>query len=303
MKRFKLFWLLLLIPIPRSFCQKIDSVNCFIQVQDLWDLDLNRATIKADFYLNLEFKNFANKELNLLNGSIIKVDTVISNDSLKVLILRINAELRTHFDYYKFPLDSQKIVIKIEPYQYLEQMVLFTVPNQNILVDTIHLNGWIVTGVKGISKINRYHVIENNEPKDYQYSALYFEIPILRENRLSYFFKSFIPSLISILIIYIGFILYHNQLDLRINLAVGSLFVIISNFIVTQRSLPNVSEFTLIEKINLGSLIIVFLTILFFAASYRLKDKFSPKNWILINRCYIILTATFFSFMLFILLI
>lgn len=228
---------------------------------------------------------------------------MISNDSLKTLILRINAEIRTHFEYYRFPLDSQKIVIEIEPYQYLDQMVLFTIPNQNILVDTIHLNGWDVTRVKGVSRINKYHVVENNIPKEYQYSAINFEIPILRENRISYFLKSFIPCLISILIIYIGFILYHNQLDMRINLAVGSLFVIISNFIVTQRSLPNVSEFTLIEKINLGSLIIVFLTILFFAASYRLKDKFSPKNWILINRWYIILTATFYSSMLFILLI
>ncbi len=303
MKFFNLLWILLIFSPSKLPCQKIDSVNCFIQVQDLWDLDLNRATIKADFYLDLEYKNFANKEINFLNGSIIKVDTVINNDSLKTLILRVTAELRTHFDYYRFPLDSQKIIIKIEPYQYLDQMILYTIPDQNILVDTIHLNGWIVTGVKGVSKVNKYHVNEKTGPKEYQYSALSFEIPILRENRLAYFLKSFIPCLISIFIIYIGFILYHDQLDMRINLSVGSLFVVISNFIVTQRSLPNVSEFTLIEKINLGSLIIVFLTIFFFAASYRLKDKFSPKNWALLNRWYIILTVTLFSSMLLVLLI
>jgi hypothetical protein len=167
MKSLKLVLLLLLAPISITFSQKTDSVNCFIQLQDLWDLDLNRATIKADFYLTLEYKNLENKVMNLLNGSIIKVDTIFNNDSLKVLTLRLNVELRTHFDYYRFPLDSQKIIIEFEPNQYLEQLVLITNPNQNILVDSIHLNGWIVKSVKGISKINNYHIIENNVLKEY----------------------------------------------------------------------------------------------------------------------------------------
>jgi hypothetical protein len=291
MKSLKLFLLLLLAPISLTFSQKADSVNCFIQLQDLWDLDLNRATIKADFYLTLEYKNLENKEMGLLNGSIIKVDTVFNDDSLKVLTLRLNVELRTHFDYYRFPLDSQKIIIEFEPYQYMERLVLITNPSQNILVDTIHLNGWIVKGVKGFSKINNYHIVENSILKDYYYSSLHFEIPIIRENRFSYFIKTFLPSLISILIIYIGFILHSDKIDLRINLAVGSLFVMISNFIFTQRLLPNVSEFTLIEKINLLSLGIIFLTILFFAIIYSLQVHYPSRNWKPINRCYLILTT------------
>jgi cell division protein FtsL len=284
-----------LAPISITFSQKTDSVNCFIQLQDLWDLDLNRATIKADFYLTLEYKNLENKVMNLLNGSIIKVDTIFNNDSLKVLTLRLNVELRTHFDYYRFPLDSQKIIIEFEPNQYLEQLVLITNPNQNILVDSIHLNGWIVKSVKGISKINNYHIIENNVLKDYYYSSLHFEIPILRENRFSYFLKTFLPSLIAILIVYIGFILHSDKIEFRINLAVGSLFVMISNFIFTQRLLPNVSEFTLIEKINAVSLVIIFLTILFFAIIYSLQVHFPLRNWKPINRCYLILTTIVYT--------
>jgi len=302
MKILKLLLLFLFVPISTTFCQYVDSVNCFIQVQDLWDLDLNRATIKADFYLTLEYKNPENKELSLLNGTIIKADTLIDNDSLNILALRISAELRTHFDYYRFPLDSQKITIEIEPYQYIEDLVLIIVPNQNILVNKIHLNGWIVTGIKGLSKINDYKIIENNAPSEYKYSSLLFEISILRENRFKYFLKTFLPSLISILIIYIGFILHSDQFYMRINLALGSLFVIISNFIVTQRSLPNVSEFTLIEKINLVSLIIVLITILFFAITHRLKNKFPTLNWKFFNRCYLVITTIIYFGILVILL-
>jgi hypothetical protein len=200
-------------------------------------------------------------------------------------------------------LDNQKIEIKFEAFQQVEKVILFSNPGQNIVVDNIHLNGWQVQNINCLPKTNKYRLTERSGIKEYLISSLTYEVPIIRENKTAYFIKAFLPCLISILIIYIGFILYQNQIDLRVNLAVGSLFVIISNFIVTQRSLPNVSEFTLIEKINIGSLFIVFTTILFFVLSFRFKERFTTNQWVKINRWYIILTTALLSLILVILLV
>jgi hypothetical protein len=303
MKRLILTSLLTLFIVKLTFGQKTDSVNCYIQLQDLWDLDLNRGTIMADFYLNLEYKHKANRELHLLNGSIIKIDTIISDDTIKKVSLRVNAELRTNFKYDKFPLDNQKIGIEFEPYQYLENLVLYSEEGQNILVDTIHLNGWKVNDIRFIPKTNRYKIYEGKKVTEYSYSSVYFEIPIIRENKISYFLKTFLPSIVSILILYVGFVLGSNQIDMRLNLAIGSLIVLISNFVVTQNYLPDLSLFTVIEKLNIGSLIIALITILFFALSYKYKDRLSKKEWTYANVIYILITAIIFIVMLLILLL
>jgi len=295
--------LILFITAKASFSQKADSVNCYIQLQDLWDLDLNRGTIMADFYLNMEYKHKENREMHLLNGSVIKIDTIISNDTIKKLSIRINAELRTNFKYDKFPLDNQKIGIEFEPFQYLEHMVLYSEEGQNICVDTIHLNGWKVEDIKFTPKVNKYRIYEDKKVTEYSYSSVYFEIPIIRENKISYFLKTFLPSIVSILILYVGFVLSSNQIDLRLNLAIGSLIVLISNFVVTQNYLPDLSIFTVIEKLNIGSLIIAMITILFFALSFKYKDKLTKKQWTYANVIYIIVTAVIFVVMLLILLI
>jgi hypothetical protein len=295
-----LFIIVILFTLTGRFAisQVPDSINCYIQLEDLWDLDLNKGTIKADFFLSIEFKDPLNTEMHLMNGTILKIDTLINNIEDGFLSLRFIAELRTNFEYRKFPLDNQKIEIEFEPYQYLEELVLISNPNQNIIVDTIHLNGWIVSGLEYKPQINRYKIVENEGIKEYYYSSLYFLIPISRENKTSFYFKTFVPTLVSILILFIGFILHQSQIDLRMNLAIGSIFVLISNLIVTQRYLPDVAAFTLIEKTNIGSLFIVFITILFFVASYRFIDKYPKKKWILINRLYISLTIFCFLFMI-----
>ncbi len=295
--------LLFLVVTKASFSQKADSVNCYLQLQDLWDLDLNKGTIMADFYLNMEYKHKANREMHLLNGSIIKIDTIISNDTIKKMSIRINAELRTNFKYDKFPLDNQKIGIEFEPYQYLDNLVLYSEEGQNICVDTIHLNGWKVSDIRFTPKINRYKIYEDKKVTEYSYSSIFFEVPIIRENKISYFLKTFLPSIVSILILYVGFVLSSNQIDLRLNLAIGSLIVLISNFVVTQNYLPDLSLFTVIEKLNIGSLIIALITILFFALSYKYKDKLTKKEWTYANVTYIIITAIIFIVMLLILLL
>ena len=269
-----------------------DSVNCYIQVQDIWELDLNKSTVKTDFFLTLEYNSIDNIAFNLLNGTILSLDTIVHNSVEKYFTCRIIAEIRTNFIYDKFPIDNQIIKIKIEPFQYSDELVFFSRPEQNIYVGNIHLNGWDKGEIQFVSTTNNYEIFELNGKMEYNYSLAQFNVSIIRQNKISLFIKSYLPGLISILIIYIGFMLSPDQIDLRVNLSVGSLFVMISNFIVTQRFMPSVSTFTLMEKINISGLITIFLTILFFTLIYKLRDRISSKNHRAVNLLFATLITT-----------
>jgi len=277
--------------LPAKLLSQPDSVNCFVEIQDIWDIDFDRGTSMVDFYLTIKYGKPYNIDFYLLNGEINTLDTVINNTDKNYLTVRIVAEIRNSFEFKKYPLDRQEIAIKIEPFLYAQDVILFSEPYQNTYVGEIHLNGWETEQISYKSKITTYRVNEDNKIKGYSYSNAIFVVPIIRDQRFLYAFKIFIPSIISILIIYIGFLITPSNIESRLNLSVGSLFVMISNFIVTQQMLPNVSSITLVEKVNILGLIIVFLTILHFALGFRFKTKLSGNAWKLLKLTFVGLTA------------
>ena len=293
--------LFFLVFIQFSAIAQKDSVNCSIQIQDLWDLDLNKSTVMVDFNLVVTYKKPEHKKFNFLNSTIISIDTLVNDDSAKFFTVRIIAELRTNFDFNSYPLDKQKIIIKLEPYLYFDELVCFSNKKQNIFIDKTNLNGWKTDSIRFSNPVSVYKIEESNGENIYKYSAVLFEIPIVRKRQFFYFTKFFLPSLISILIIYIGFLLPPKQIEPRLNLSLGSLFVMISNFIVIQQMLPSISTITLIEKINIVSLVIISLTILFFSLSYRFKDKFSDRIWYKLNLWFVVSSIASYFLLLFLL--
>ncbi|MBU0490044.1 MAG: hypothetical protein KKD31_19060 [Bacteroidetes bacterium] len=271
-----------------------DSVNCYIEIQDLWDLDLNSSTVNADFYLVLEYEDTLNRKIDLINGTIVSIDTIIDDQTAHILSLRYNAILRIKLDFDKYPLDQQMITIIFEPFQYYETQVFFSMKEQNILVKDLSLTGWEAKEILFSSKIQSYLIHERNGAKKYTYSVAVFDIPIKRKNGGMYFLKTFVPSFISLLIIYFGLFFKSTQIEPRLNLSVGSLFVMISNFIVTQQMLPELSTITLIEKINILTLIIIMLTILYYSLAFRFHHKLKPRQWHRLNFLIVFITLSFF---------
>jgi len=291
-------WILAILPFA-GFSQR-DSVNCHVEIQDIWDLDYIKSTVKVDFFIVIaKYSSQINKELTLLNGTILNVDTIVDNVKSNYLTLRIVAEIRNKFNFDNYPLDEQTISIKFEPFQYYDNVVLYSNSDQNILVGEVSLNGWQVGKIRFRHSVEEYVINDSNEKQIYSYSNATFEVPLKRNNRFLYFLKFFLPSLISILIIYVGFILPYNQLESKLNLAVGSLFVMISNFIGNQQQIPNISIITIIEKINILSLLIIFLTIVVFTVNFTFHKRIKPKNWNRINWSFVISTMIiFFTYLL-----
>jgi hypothetical protein len=253
---------------------KKDSVNIYVQVQDVWDLDYNKSTVMVDFYLMMEgYANDTSKTIYLLNGEVLSCDTINDDTTLKYFALQIKALIKTDFNFTRFPLDGQRIILKFEPYMYANSITFYSKADQNIYVDTVHLKGWDAEEINFQNKPITYRLKEKDGFKEYKYNDVYFTIPITRQNGFFNLMKAFLPSLIALIIIYIGFFVPNTQLESRFNISLGSLFVVISNFIVIQQYLPEIANLTLIEKLNLITLIIIVLTIFYFALSNLKRNE------------------------------
>jgi hypothetical protein len=292
----KQLWVIILFTFffSSSLHAKVDSINCYIQVQDIWDLDYNKSTVKMDFFINFEYTNTESLGFSLLNGTILERE-VLFIDSIsehKFYIERILSENKIKFDFDRFPLDNQAIEIILEPNSYADRQIFYSNSAQNIFVGETHLNGWNTKEVNFSSQRVSYLINEKFGKKQYQYEDAIFSIPLYRKNPILYFFKTFITTLISILIIYFGFLLPPQMIEPRLNLSVGSLFVMISNLIVTQQLLPEVSAISLIEKLNMGSLVLISSTILYFALVFKYHKRVKVDNWSNINYIFIAISLS-----------
>jgi hypothetical protein len=294
--RRKLFIVIVFFWFTFSLKANVDSINCYIQIQDIWDLDYNKSTVKLDFFIILEYNNKDSLGFTLLNGTILNREIQFS-DSVsdhKFYIERIQSENRIKFDFDRFPLDSQYIEIILEPNSYADKQIFYSNSAQNIFVGETHLNGWNTKHINFSSRKVTYLIKERFGNKKYQYELANFSIPLYRKNPILYFFKTFITTLISILIIYFGFLLPPKMIEPRLNLSVGSLFVMISNLIVTQQLLPDVSAISLIEKLNIGSLVLISVTILYFALVFKYHTRVKPVNWSNINYIFIAISLSIY---------
>lgn len=283
----------------QSKALKKDSVNIYVQVQDVWDLDYSKSTVMVNFYLMMEgYQNDTSKTIYLLNGDVLSCDTISEDTTLKYFALQIKALVKTDFDFNRFPLDRQKIVIKLEPYMYANSVTFYSKPDQNIFVDTNHLKGWNAKNIEFQNKNITYRLKEKDGFKEYTYNDVYFTIPITRQNAFFNLMKAFLPSLISLVIIYIGFFVPSSKLESRFNISLGSLFVVISNFIVIQSYLPEIASLTLIEKLNLITLFIIVLTILYFALSNLKRNE--KKIMRQIRAAYIAATAFLYMLLIYV---
>ena len=247
-------------------------LNAYINVQDIWDLNLKNGTYQIDFYLILENEGHSFPAVEIMNGKV-DIDTIEKNG--KFLELRIKGELRADFNYENFPLDNEFIKIVLEGKKdRVDKVELCSKAHQNTISEKPHLLGWRVGEIASKTETHLYTEVENDgKSHPYLFSRVTYSIPIQREGRYGYLFKMLLPTIIAILIIFIGFKLPHRQIEPRMNISLGSLFVIVSNLIITQNFIPEIATATLIEKLNYCSLIFVVSIIYIFSMSFNHREN------------------------------
>ncbi len=281
-----------------------DSVFGIIYLNDVWNIDSKNNACNVDFYLNLWCMQNV-PCLKLITGDIISVDTVDSEMSnyskgWQFVSLRIKASIRCDFNLEYFPVNVIDLKIILESEKTSNHLCLLTKEGfRSVVHKEINIPGMFVDSVTELSTVYTYKLPEYGVIKSYSFSRLVFSIPIKPLKPIGLFFKDFLPSLIAILIIFIGLFFEIAKIELRLSITIGSLFLCISNLIVTQQELPDTAAISLIEKINIASLLLIFLTTLSFTLSHYLCERFKSKHTLLAELLLIIVSAGLFSWYLY----
>lgn len=258
-----------------------DSINIYLNFQDIWGLDLKNGSFNANFYTMMESKQDSMPKLYYLNG---KVENLYTSEAPKYSEAWNQGEFRTGINFRNYPLDKQSLEISVEPEANYDKEILYSRAEENILIGKEHLEGWKIDKITAVSSPHYYKYFNGYVHKEEsKYSRIVFNIQIERDRKWIFLLKLFFPSFISMLILMIGFLLPPSNIETRYGLGVASIFGVISSLILIQQNLPELAGITLIEILNYLAILTVFATLVVFAVSYgRHKREKDPKKmeWI-----------------------
>lgn len=258
---------------------KKDSINIYLNFQDLWGLDLKEGTFCANFYTVMKSNGRDASQLQYLNGEM----TFKYDDTLRKRYFESwnEGKFRTDMNFKDYPLDKQFLNIVIEAGEDTAKTLLYTSDKENNIIDRQHLTGWKIDTMVTQTAVHTYaHFNYGDSLSKHRYSRITVSIVIERTHKWVFLLKLFFPSFISMLILMIGFLFPAEKVDTRFGLGVASIFGVISSLILIQQNLPDLARFTLIELLNYIAILTVFATLVIFGVSYgRYKKKKRTKGF------------------------
>ncbi len=262
-----------------------EQVNIFVDLYDLWKLNMQDGTYSADFAVMTVWKGDLAPEIEIMNGSEKKAEfqpDYPDTNGYHVRPARYEVEFRSDLNFANYPLDRQTLKLVLES-KVLEtdKMVFFTRPKQNKFYSPPHLIGWEVhepdcrVETKTYDQETVAGVVEH-----FPYSRLVCNVVIERSQRLRLLFKLAIPLLISVLLVFVGFILPPEKTDTRFTIAVASVFGVLGSQLIYQQSLPPIASIVLIEWVHIIGLLTVLSVLCVYAWSARLAGQAKPRETI-----------------------
>jgi hypothetical protein len=269
-----------LLPNPGAAEPQVVTVGTYIQ--QIQDLSLRDGKVTVDFYLWARWKG---EELDPLATLEVMNGQLESRDVLDRKMIgdehyaqgRMRAILNVPWDVTNFPLDTQRFSIAIED-------SVLTTKDLRIVADTentayspqIVIPGYRIAGSR--TKVSDYTYKTNygdvSLPTGNASAYARFEQEIVIDRpSIGYFFKLFGAVFISSLVAFLAFLVKPNDLDPRFGLGVGSIFAVVACAFVVSSQLPESSEFTLADYVNLISLGTILLTIVQSAISLMIFER------------------------------
>lgn len=249
-----------------------DSINLYLNFQDIYGLDLKDGTFSANFYTMMESNGKSASELSYLNG---EVDNKYFDTTRKPYYEAWNnGKFRTRINFKDYPLDVQRLNIVIEAGEGIDKTVLYTANKENRLIDQDHLEGWKIDSITTKTLIHEYTNFDySNVHEPHKYYRIIFTIIIERSHKWIFLLKLFFPSFISMLILWIGFLFPPDKVETRFGLGIASIFGVISSLLLIQQNLPELARLTLIEILNYIAIVTVFATLVIFGISNKKFNK------------------------------
>lgn len=276
--------LLLLVTAPSVAEPRVVTVGTYIQ--QIQDLSLRDSKVTVDFYLWARWTGpdlDPLETLEVMNGQILS-RTVVERKMIGDVNYaqgRVTVLLNVPWDVRNFPLDTQRFALAIEDsILSTEDLRIVADVDNSAYSPQIIIPGYRIAS--SLTKTSDYTYKTNygdtSLPKgnESSYSRYEHEIVIARPS-VGYFFKLFGAVFISSLVAFLAFLVKPSDLDPRFGLGVGSIFAVVACAFVVSSQLPESSEFTLADYVNLISLGIILLTIVQSSISLMIHET-SPER-------------------------
>jgi hypothetical protein len=180
-------------------------------------------------------------------------------------ILKIKSTMIQNWHLERYPFDSQYLsitVYRVRPYHWI---MLRPMPSNITYSDNKEKHWKIENGWYSYSDSVYQDTVENvfDNERNERYSALRYDIVIKRENKGWIFFKLAVGMYVAFLVAFISLFIPIHELEPRFGLPVGGLFASIANKYIIESSLPQSSQFFLIDKLHSVAILSILLVIIY----------------------------------------
>ncbi|MCF6806849.1 hypothetical protein L3V79_00355 [Thiotrichales bacterium 19S9-12] len=243
-----------------------------IYVTDIFGADISHKTVDVAFWLWVIYKD---KSLNPL-----KYLDIVNAESVKQIHSEImnldngsywaggkyHAKLHQNWDFDSYPLDDQSIEFVFEDTRNNADKLIFIVDNEQSNIDLqVAINGWIITNNYWKQHIYDYKSnfgLDNPEDKDsLRYARATYKIELERKGfrkLIQVFGVAYLACFLALCIYFLPL----GELRGRLGLITGAIFALVGNKLLTDSYLPAATGLTLVDQVQLVSMVFLAVTIL-----------------------------------------
>lgn len=257
---------------PADSSQTAQSVKAGIYLMNVYDLDINRYSFYADFYLwfnwtgsrdpmNIEFVNAVEKwgfsQTPFHEEAQEKADGGYYNG------MRTEGRFYHSFDLRRFPLDRHELDIRIENVDYpLDSLRFIPDTASSLFRKDFVIPGWHIDRARLSTRAYTYETAFG-EPEKQGSRFSDFTLLLTISRPLSYFLLKLLLPLAVVMLASLGSLFIHpSYIDARISLPIGGLLSCVFLQQSYSSALPDVGYMVLMDKIYLLAYVLIALIML-----------------------------------------
>lgn len=217
-------------------------------------------------------------EIEVPNAKTLEKPDMMSDTSMGKIwcLMKMKSTMKQSWHVGDYPFDKQQLNVRIENTVYDVDKLIFKADTLGSNFDsTLTVDGWDVTSFKVSTGTTNYHTSFGDPKYKIQESNYsHFDISMtLERDAWGLFFKLFAGMYIAFFISSVSFLIDPLQVEPRFGLPVAGLLAAVGNKYIIDSSLPETSEFTLVDSLHTTSFLFIFFTVALSATSLIWANK------------------------------
>lgn len=298
MKRFQLFFLLILWPLVSSVAQAPeqeqvpDTVRAGAYIINIHDINFRDKEYTIRFWLWMLYDNpsfdFA-EQIDIPNAKEIDKPAPLMDlvDGKTWQLMKMKCTMKQNWKVNDFPFDKQHLTVRVENSVYDNTNLVYELDQNGSTYDReLTIDGWRISNFNVDTSVNEYTTVFGDPSSDMlhsEYASFNINMDIERD-AWGLFAKIFIGMYIAFLISIISFTLRPSELEPRFGLPVGGLFAAVGNKYIIDSLLPESTSFTLVDTLHTVTFLGILGTLLVSAISLKYFDNSQVEKSIAANR-------------------